>query len=511
MPSADTTLRDRVRCVCMLVLLQCMLPFSLACVAAAMLRRKVRVLLGREAEPEAPAGEMRTVLLTGGKMTKALLMARAIKRSSVPTRVVLVETEKFRFCGSRFSNCVDAFETVRCPRREGGEAYVEDLVRLFRQYAVDVFVPVSSPAAAVWDSEAKTRAAAEKLTTKCLHFDPETTRLLDDKDAFAEFCRETLGMRDSVPVSTRVRSDDEARAVNKDLAARGAAPCVLKNLSYDPIHRLDLFKLPCEPSDLDAYLARIRKDGNPISAEEPWQVQQFIKGEEYSAFAVLRGSRLQALTVCESSPSQLNYRHVDVPCVEAWVRAFLAGCLRQGLHLDGQLCWDFLVDGSDRAWPIECNPRIHSQVCVYAPLERELGDALVLGTGARDRAGSGRDSPGGYRFRTLYPPNSAQWGARAQPPQDYFWMYNEVFKACGSNALLKYCAASAPAAPLRLWRLLRTLLSEQEVDLDARDPLPFLLRNHLQLPGLLLDTLREGNGWTKLDFNIGKVVEVGGD
>jgi len=50
-----------------------------------------------------------------------------------------------------------------------------------------------------------------------------------------------------------------------------------------------------------------------------------------------------------------------------------------------------------------------------------------------------------------------------------------------------------------------------EVDLDPRDPLPFLLRNHLQLPMLLLDTLAENNEWKKLDFNIGKVVEKGGD
>ena len=61
-------------------------------------------------------------------------------------------------------------------------------------------------------------------------------------------------------------------------------------------------------------------DGNPITAQAPWQVQQFVRGEEFSAFAVVRRGQLQVLTVCESSPSQLNYRHVDVPAIEAWVR-----------------------------------------------------------------------------------------------------------------------------------------------------------------------------------------------
>ena len=44
---------------------------------------------------------------------------------------------------------------------------------------------------------------------------------------------------------------------------------VIKNLSYDPVHGLDLFCLPAKPINLDSYLVKIQADGNPISAEEP--------------------------------------------------------------------------------------------------------------------------------------------------------------------------------------------------------------------------------------------------
>jgi hypothetical protein len=35
--------------------------------------------------------------------------------------------------------------------------------------------------------------------------------------------------------------------------------------------------------------------------------------------------------------------------------------------------------------------------------------------------------------------------------------------------------------------------------------------HHLQFPALLLANLRSGRGWSRIDFNIGKLVENGGD
>ncbi len=42
-------------------------------------------------------------------------------------------------------------------------------------------------------------------------------------------------------------------------------------------------------------------------------------------------------------------------------------------------------------------------------------------------------------------------------------------------------------------------------------PLPYLMVHHLQIPALLIDNLRRRRGWSKIDFNIGKLVEPGGD
>ena len=69
-------------------------------------------------------------------------------------------------------------------------------------------------------------------------------------------------------------------------------------------------------------------------------VQRFVRGREFTSFAVLRaGGAVRALTTAESSASQLNYEHVDVEEIAQWVRTFA-----ERTNLTGQLCFDFIQD-----------------------------------------------------------------------------------------------------------------------------------------------------------------------
>jgi len=72
-----------------------------------------------------------------------------------------------------------------------------------------------------------------------------------------------------------------------------------------------------------------------------------------------------------------------------------------------------------------------------------------------------------------------------------------------------------------LWRLvsrpgdaaarIRVLLRGRDAIFDWSDPLPFLMVHHLQIPWLLLRNLVRGKDWVRIDFNIGKIVQAGGD
>jgi len=418
-----------------------------------------------------------TVMVTGGKFSKSLHFVRWFWKYGY--KVVLVETEKYRWCGSRWSRAVTCFEIATSPRIDP-DKYVEDLVRIAKEYKVDYFVPVSSPVSAVHDSRAK--PLLESLGCRVLHFDLNVTKTLDNKHEFGKYAQ-NLGL--DVPVTYCATSDDSVRSINKklkELAESGKDPNVyiMKSIEYDPIHRLDMFKLPCDEEKLNEYLKKISGDGNPITPQAPWQVQQYIEGTEYTCMAVLRDGHIRAMTTSESSFSQLNYKHKDVPAITEWVQQFAA----QATQLTGQLCWDFMQDCyTQKIYPLECNPRIHSQCAVF--LDKPEFGLAVLSEEWED----------GF---TLVPEISTE----------VFWLYNELFKLLPSCLFQGYLK---PTEKCSMRSTLRLIQRGRESDLDVTDPMPFLLRNHMQLPMLLLDTFWNNKPWVKLDFCIGKVVELGGD
>jgi len=86
------------------------------------------------------------------------------------------------------------------------------------------------------------------------------------------------------------------------------------------------------------------------------------------------------------------------------------------------------------------------------------------------------------------------------PLPDYtptYWAYHELWRLL-----------NAPRSLPERWRTVR---EGRDAILDVHDPLPFLLVHHLQIPSLLLRALVTGRDWIRIDFNIGKLVEVGGD
>ena len=94
------------------------------------------------------------------------------------------------------------------------------------------------------------------------------------------------------------------------------------------------------------------------------------------------------------------------------------------------------------------------------------------------------------------------------PPVDskpVFWFYNELFKTIfGSRLNYKKAGEKEPHG---FSKFLSLLIEGREADFDVDDPLPFLMKNHFQLPFQLLDTFRKGTPWLKVDFYLGKIVE----
>lgn len=437
-PTTQVHGANSVRTVATLVALLATLPVDLALVALAS-------VWGRDSgDRSTPAG--RTILVNGGKMTKALQVARSFHAAG--HRVILAESSKYRFTGHRFSRAVDAFY---CIPEAGAPGYAEALLDIVAREGVDVFVPVSSPVASLHDAQAR-----ELLDDVCdvVHTDADTVTVLDDKAEFSSLA-EDLGLR--VPDWRLIT--DPGQVVDFDFPE--GRSYILKRIAYNPVGRLDLTRLSRESSDGNAAFAY----SLGISEDDPWILQEFLSGQEYCTHGTVRRGKLQVYGCCESSASQLNYAMVDKPEIRSWVEHFVSA-----LDITGQVSFDFIETQDGHVYAIECNPRTHSAITMFH--DHPAVAAAYLDDG--------------------HPVVTPRPGARPT-----YWIYHELWRLITERG--------------RRRARLQTILRGKDAIFSWRDPLPYLMVHHLQIPALLIDNLRRRRGWTKIDFNIGKLVEVGGD
>ncbi|AFZ35202.1 ATP-grasp fold domain protein, DUF201-type [Stanieria cyanosphaera PCC 7437] len=388
------------------------------------------------------------ILITGAKMTKALQLARSFHQRG--HEVYLVETHKYWLSGHRFSRAVKGFFTVPTPEKEP-DAYCQRLLEIVQQKNIDVFIPVSSPIASYYDSLAK-----KILEPDCeaIHFDPEITAMLDDKYAFCTKAKE-LGL--SAPKVFCFTSPQQV--IDFDFESDGSQ-YIVKSIPYDSVRRLDLTKLPFE--GMESYLRSL-----PISSEKPWVMQEFIRGQEYCFHATVRKGKIRLHCCSQSSPFQVNYEQVDNPAIYQWVEKFV-----RELNLTGQICFDMIQTPDGTVYPIECNPRLHSAITMFHD-HPGVADAYLLD---------------GEQAITPLPDSKPT-----------YWTYHELWRLLQVRSL----------SELQAWW--HKVSRGTDAILQGDDPLPFLMLHNWQIPLLLLDNLRRLKGWIRIDFNIGKLVELEGD
>ncbi|MBD2165542.1 ATP-grasp domain-containing protein [Calothrix membranacea FACHB-236] len=433
-----------------LTLLLIALPFNALIVLIALLWGIVRSPFTKKA---VVAAHPQTILVSGAKMTKALQLARSFHAAG--HRVILIEGHKYWLSGHRFSKAVSRFYTVPAPQKDP-EGYIQALVEIVKKEKVDIYVPVCSPIASYYDSLAK-----PALSEYCevFHFDADITKMLDDKFAFTDKAR-SLGL--SVPKSFKITEPQQV--INFDFSQE-TRKYILKSIAYDSVRRLDLTKLPCDtPEETAAFVKSL-----PISPENPWIMQEFIPGKEFCTHSTVRDGELRLHCCCHSSAFQINYENVENPQIREWVQQFV-----KSLRLTGQVSFDFIQAADGTVYAIECNPRTHSAITMFY------------------------NHPGVAEAYFGKTPLAAPLEPLASSKPTY-WTYHEIWRFTG----------------IRSWKQLQTrvniLVRGTDAILRLDDPVPFLTLHHWQIPLLLLKNLQQLKGWVKIDFNIGKLVELGGD
>ena len=433
-------------------LLTAALPVNIALVLTAIGWRAVRRLWQTSKPPSAPL-HRKSILISGGKMSKALQLARFFHAAG--HRVVLVESHAYWLTGHRFSRAVDKFCTLP---KAGDAGYESALLSLIKREQIDVYVPVCSPVSSLHDSHAMPALSAH---CEVIQVGPDKIMQLDDKYQFAK-AAEVMGL--AVPKSFLIV--DAEQVINFDFS-KETRPYILKSIHYDSVRRLDLTQLTAQTLGPATGFVR----SLPISPSNPWILQEFIRGQEYCTHGTFRNGELRVHGCCESSAFQINYAHIERADIELWVKQFGAG-----LALTGQASFDFIEAQDDgKVYAIECNPRTHSAITMFydsaAVADAYLGQPVV--------------------------PSPVRPSPHSRPT---YWIYHELWR------LMSSCTSLA-AMRTRL----RVIAAGKDAVFDWLDPLPFFMLHHWHIPLLLLRDVREQRGWLKIDFNIGKLVQLGGD
>ncbi|MBC6471690.1 MAG: ATP-grasp domain-containing protein [Hormoscilla sp. GM102CHS1] len=442
-----------------LTLLLLALPFNAIVVLPCLLWSWIAKLF----QKKVVAANPKNILITGGKMTKALQLARCFYAAG--HTVFLVETHKYWLSGHRFSRVVKGFFTVPAPEKDAN-GYCQGLLDIVKQEKIDVFIPVSSPVASYYDSIAKSLLSPH---CEALTFDAEITEMLDNKFTFCQKARE-LGL--TAPKAFLIT--DPEQVLNFDFTADGSQ-YIIKSISYNSLYRLDMTKLPMSSKEQMASFVK----GLPISESQPWIMQEFISGQEYCTHSTVRNGIVRLHCCSQSSPFQVNYEQVDNQEIFQWVQQFV-----KALNLTGQISLDVIQTKDGKVYPVECNPRTHTAITMFYN-HPGVADAYILDS---------KDDCAARTLRDREPP--IQPLPESKPT---YWTYHELWRLTG----------------IRSWGQLKgwfnKIIKGTDGIFQVNDPLPFLMVHHWQIPLLLLNNMRKFKGWVKIDFNIGKLVELGGD
>jgi hypothetical protein len=277
---------------------------------------------------------MRTVLLTLGRLPKALDLARGF--AAIGWRVIVAEPFARHICGSSRS----VAKSIRVPApADGKAAYLQALAEIVRTEAVDLVLPVSEETMHVAHLPPLLPPGVRVLTMP-----PGILLRLHHKGGFCDFAAaHGLDVPESIPLG-----DPRAAA----LAATGRV--VVK-----PVHGCSgrgVLRLP---------------EGAMLPAADPAVpalVQRFVPGQEFSTCTLAHRGRVLGTSIYRgllmSGSVAVAFERVAHPAIEDWVRRFT-----EASGWSGFLAFDIIVDAEGRPWGLECNPRTTSGLHFFEPAD----------------------------------------------------------------------------------------------------------------------------------------------
>lgn len=433
----------------------------------------------------------KTILVTGVGMTKGLTLARIFYQTG--HRVIGADFEHYDIpvCG-RFSKAISRFYSLSPVRGSTHYSnYAQDLLELIQKEKVDLWVSCSGVASAVDDGHAK-ELIEQQSACRAIQFNVSTTSTLHEKHTFIQQTSQ-LGL--PIPETHNVTS---RAAVHKVLNVPTKKKYILKSVGVDDANRGDMTLLPRRTmSETYSHIATV-----PISPTKPWVLQQYVRGKEYCTHALVIDGQVRAFLACPSSELLMHYE--ALPPASALSRAMLhftqAFAGRSGADFTGHLSFDFLVDevatekGVEMVLqPIECNPRAHTAVALFAGQEAELTSAYLSALTPHINGTARADS----QEQELVIPGK---------PPGYYWVGHDLV------TLLLYPLLALLQGQLTISGYLQGcttfvqhLLFWKDGTFEIWDPLPWWWLYHVYWPGQFLWCILQRRRWSRVNVSTTKM------
>ncbi|KZF19109.1 hypothetical protein L228DRAFT_285977 [Xylona heveae TC161] len=421
-------------------------------------------------------------------MAKGLALARIFHR--VGHKVIGADFASNGISASgRFSRALCGFYTLTKPvDKASSEQYVQDLIAVTRKEGVDLWVSCSGVASAVDDGIAK-EVVERHTKCKAIQHDAETTRMLHEKYTFIEETR-SLGL--TVPETHIVTSHESVMAILRDADKKRY---IMKPVGMDDANRGDMTLLPRATADeTSRHLSNLA-----ISEDQPWVLQQFIRGGEYCTHALVINGHVEAFVACPSAELLMHYEALDAGSAisQAMLRFTQEFVRRAEGSMTGHLSFDFLVQSNvtkkgseDILYPIECNPRAHTAVVLFRGLDTKLAERYLL------CLSPGVVSLNGHDNTPLIP----------RQPLQYYWVGHDLVSLI-LQPLFRFSTGTARTGDTfyGVALFLQRLATWKDGTYEVWDPLPWWWLYHVYWPGQFLSAILQRQKWSRINVSTTKM------
>jgi catechol O-methyltransferase len=423
----------------------------------------------------------KTILVTGVSMTKGLTIARLLSQHT-PHRVIGADTSPVS--PGRFSCALSAFHKLAPPDGDEAGPYIDSLLHVIKTERVDLWISCSSVIAAVEDGQV-VKLAEQAMGTEftAVQFREDVIAKLHEKDKFIEYVR-SLDLL--VPESHRCTSTTEVLDIL--LPPTYTAPdntrrtkWIMKPIGVDDKARNSMMTLLpfTSPQKTRQYIKDLQ-----VSPSNPFQLQQFIQGEEYCTHALIIRGHVTAFVACPSSELLMHYEALSANShLSREMLAFTQRVARDGGEtFTGHLSFDFLVEGEGKEmklYPIECNPRAHTAVVLFSDTPHMAGAYLS----AFSHTSTLADRP-------IVVPTA--------PTSRYYWVGHDLLTLLVLPLLdLLWGRSTSEDVQQNAVDFGEHLMAWKDGTFTVHDPMPFFVLYHVYWPLRFLYSVVTGRAWSR--------------